>query len=92
SEFSPSLSVGYQLTESLNTYLSYDHGFRAPGYDKIYGYQNHDFVPITPFVIVPNMDLEAETSDSFELGSKFDNGQTQLYAAVFYQKFDNFID
>ncbi|PMO05898.1 ligand-gated channel [Vibrio splendidus] len=92
SEFSPSLSVSYQLTESLNTYLSYNHGFRAPGYDKIYGYQNHDFVPITPFVIVPNMDLEAETSDSFELGSKFDNGQTQLYAAVFYQKFDNFID
>ncbi|MCZ8498860.1 TonB-dependent receptor [Vibrio lentus] len=50
------------------------------------------FVPITPFVIVPNMDLEAETSDSFELGSKFDNGQTQLYAVVFLIKFDNFID
>lgn len=92
SEFSPSLSVGYQLTESLNTYLSYNHGYRAPGYDKIYGYQNHDFLPIAPFVIVPNMDLEAETSDSFELGSKYDNGKTQLYAAVFYQKFDNFID
>ncbi|MGF1709599.1 TonB-dependent hemoglobin/transferrin/lactoferrin family receptor [Vibrio kagoshimensis] len=91
SEFSPSLSVGYQLTDSLNTYVSYNHGFRAPSYDKIYGYQNHDFVPITPFEIIPNMDLEAETSDTFEIGSKYDNGRTQFYTAVFYQKFENFI-
>jgi len=92
SAVSPSLSVAYQLTDSLNTYLSYNRGFRAPSYDKIYGFQNHDFVPITPFEIIPNEDLEAETSDSFELGSKFDDGSTHLYAAAFYQKFKNFID
>ena len=91
-EFSPSLSVSYEITDSLNSYVSYNHGFRAPTYDKIYGYQNHDFVPITPFEIIPNEDLDKETSDSFELGSKFDNGQTKLYAAVFYQKFEDFID
>lgn len=49
-------------------------------------------MPITPFEIIPNEDLDKETSDSFELGSKFDNGQTKLYAAVFYQKFEDFID
>lgn len=37
------------------------------------------------------MDLEAETSDTFEIGSKYDNGRTQFYTAVFYQKFENFI-
>lgn len=92
SEWSPSASVSYQLTESLNTYVSYNHGYRAPAYDKVYGYTNHDFVPLNPFEIIPNMDLKAETSDAFEIGSKFDNGQTQLYTAVFYQKFKNFID
>ena len=90
-ELSPSLSIGYQITDSLNSYISYNHGFRAPTYDKIYGFQNHDFVPITPFQIIPNMDLEAETSDTFEIGSKYDNGRTQFYTAVFYQKFENFI-
>lgn len=92
SELSPSLSAAYQLTDNLNTYLSYSHGYRAPAYDKAYGYNNHDFIPLTPFLIIPNMDLEAETSDSLELGSKYDSGRTQLYGAIFYQKFENFID
>lgn len=38
------------------------------------------------------MDLEAETSDSIEHGIKYDSGKTQIYGAVFYQKFENFID
>ncbi|SHO19968.1 Hemin receptor [Moritella viscosa] len=92
SEFSPSLSLAYQFTDELTTYLSYNHGYRAPSYDKAYGYVSHDFIPLTPFVIIPNMDLEAETSDSFELGSKYDNGRTKIYGAIFYQKFQNFID
>ncbi len=92
SELSPSLSATYELTEYLNTYLSYNHGYRAPAYDKAYGYNNHDFIPLTPFLIIPNMDLEAETSDSIEHGVKYDSGRTQIYGAVFYQKFENFID
>lgn len=92
SELSPSLSATYQFTDNLNTYLSYNHGYRAPSYDKAYGYNNHDFVPLTPFLIIPNMDLEAETSDSIEHGIKYDSGRTQVYAAVFYQKFEKFID
>ncbi|WP_063660474.1 TonB-dependent hemoglobin/transferrin/lactoferrin family receptor [Aliivibrio fischeri] len=92
SELSPSVSATYQFTDTLNAYLSYNHGYRAPAYDKAYGYNNHDFVPLTPFLIIPNMDLEAETSDSIEHGIKYDSGKTQIYGAVFYQKFENFID
>lgn len=92
SELSPSLSFAYQWTDELNTYLSYNHGYRAPSYDKAYGYVSHTFIPLTPFIITPNMDLEAETSDSFELGSKYSNGRTQIYGAIFYQTFQNFID
>lgn len=92
SEISPSLSISREVFENNRVYLSYDHGYRAPEYDKAYGFVSHDFVPLTPFVIAPNMDLEAETSDSFEIGNKFDNGRAQLYVSAFYNKFQNFID
>ncbi|OAN10960.1 hypothetical protein A3K86_18425 [Photobacterium jeanii] len=92
SELSPSLSVAYQFTPAFNSYLSYSHGFRAPAYDKTYGYVPHLFNPLKPFVIIPNAKLKQETSDNFELGSKYDDGQLSLYAAVFYSKFDNFIE
>ncbi|WP_432454855.1 MULTISPECIES: TonB-dependent hemoglobin/transferrin/lactoferrin family receptor [unclassified Agarivorans] len=91
SELSPSFSLAYQFTPELNSYISYKHGYRAPEYDKTYGYISHEFVPITPFVVLPNFELKAETSDSFELGSKFDNGVLRVYAAVFYNQFENFI-
>ncbi|USD42881.1 TonB-dependent hemoglobin/transferrin/lactoferrin family receptor [Vibrio sp. SCSIO 43135] len=91
-ELSPSASIAYQFTPNFNSYLSYKHGYRAPEYDKVYGYANHDFVPITPFVVLPNYQLEAETSDSFELGAKYDDGSLRVYGAVFYNMFENFID
>lgn len=90
-ELSPSASLTYQFTNELNAYVSYKHGYRAPEYDKTYGYVSHEFVPITPFVILPNFNLEAETSDSFELGSKYDSGSLRIYTAIFYNKFENFI-
>ncbi|NMS64086.1 TonB-dependent receptor domain-containing protein, partial [Vibrio parahaemolyticus] len=65
SEVSPSLSVSREVFANNIAYVSYNHGYRAPEYDKAYGFVSHDFVPLTPFVIAPNMDLEAETSDSF---------------------------
>ena len=92
SEVSPSLSVSREMFANNIVYVSYNHGYRAPEYDKAYGFVNHDFVPLTPFVIAPNLDLEAETSDSFEIGNKFDNGRAYVYASVFYNKFENFID
>ena len=90
-ELSPSASLAYQFTPALNAYISYKHGYRAAEYAKTYGLVNHDFVPINPFVILPNFELEAETSDSFEIGSKYDDGTLRLYGAVFYNLFDNFI-
>ncbi|GAB6263378.1 TonB-dependent hemoglobin/transferrin/lactoferrin family receptor [Photobacterium sp. R1] len=91
SELSPSLSLAYQWTPDLNTYLSYTHGFLAPSYAKAYGFVPHLSSDLGNFVIRPNADLEAETSDNFELGSKYDDGRLVVYGAVFYSVFDNFI-
>lgn len=90
--WSPSLSIARQIAKSHQLYLSYNHGYRAPAYDKAYGFVSHEDIPFTPFVIIPNMDLKAETSQSFEVGHKFDNGTSRLYVALFYQQFDDFID
>lgn len=91
SELSPSLSLAYQWTPALNTYLSYSHGFLAPSYAKAYGFVPHLSSDLGNFVIRPNADLEAETSDNLELGAKYDDGQLAVYGAVFYSVFDNFI-
>jgi iron complex outermembrane receptor protein len=89
SEISPSFSIGYNFTDELKTYFSYNHGFNSPNYAKVYGYVPHDGVP--PFEIVPNYDLKAETSDNFEIGVKSRMGIYSVNAAVFYSSFDNFI-
>lgn len=91
SELSPSLSLAYQWTADLNAYLSYSHGFLAPSYAKAYGFVPHLSSDLGNFVIRPNADLEAETSDNLELGAKYDDGQFAVYGAVFYSVFDNFI-
>ncbi|WP_058119767.1 TonB-dependent hemoglobin/transferrin/lactoferrin family receptor [Photobacterium kishitanii] len=86
---SPSLSVAYNFNQDLKAYLSYNRGFNAPNYAKVYGYVPHDGIP--PFDILPNYNLEAETSDNFELGFKARQGIYTLNAAVFYSKYNNFI-
>lgn len=91
-ELSPSLSLAYQFTPELNSYVSYNHGYRAPSYDKIYGYNPHLFNAFDPFIIIPNMDLEAETSDKYEIGTKYHDQKWTLYTALHYSKFKNFID
>lgn len=91
-ELSPSFSATFKASKALNLYLSYNHGFRAPTYDKAFGYVLHDFVPLTPFVIVPNLELKAETSDAIELGSKYESGGFALHTSAFYQRFSDFID
>lgn len=92
SEVSPSASIAYQFTPAFNSYFSYKHGYRAPEYSKTYGLVNHDFVPGNAFIILPNFELEEETSDSFEIGTKYDDGTLRVYGAVFYNVFSNFID
>lgn len=43
-------------------------------YDKVYGVSDYSFVLLMLFIIKFNNKLCVEISDSFELGSKYDNG------------------
>lgn len=92
SEVSPSASLAYQFTPTFNSYISYKHGYRAPEYAKTYGLVDHSSIGAAGFILMPNFELQEETSDSFEIGAKYDDGKLRIYGAAFYNIFNNFID
>ena len=89
SSFSPNLALVYQPTSELSFYGRYSRGFRAPQYDEINsGFTNQIFGYRTE----PNPDLEAETSNSFELGMRGNFSKLNFSLAGFYNRYNDFID
>ncbi|MEL6129963.1 MAG: TonB-dependent receptor, partial [Cyanobacteria bacterium J06628_4] len=89
SSFSPNLALVYQPTSELSFYGRYSRGFRAPQYDEINsGFTNQIFGYRTE----PNPDLEAETSNSFEVGMRGNFSKFNFSLAGFYNRYNDFID
>lgn len=89
SSFSPKLALVYQPTPELSFYGRYARGFRAPQYDEINsGFTNQIFGYRTE----PNPDLEAETSNSFEVGMRGNFSRFNFSLAGFYNRYNDFID
>ncbi|ESA38593.1 hypothetical protein N836_32150 [Leptolyngbya sp. Heron Island J] len=89
SSFAPSLALVYQPSSELSFYGRYSRGFRAPQYDEINsGFTNQIFGYRTE----PNPDLEAETSNSFEVGMRGNFSKFNFSLAGFYNRYDDFID
>ena len=89
---SPSLAIGYQPSPNLFLYGRYSRGFRAPLYSEI----NSGFSNLSSgffrYRTISNPDLEAETSNSFELGLRAGGDRFNLGLTGFYNSFDNFIE
>jgi len=85
-----SFNVGglYQLDENTSLFAQYGQGFKVPAYDL--AYINHDN-SLYGYKIVPSDDLSPEKSDTFELGLRGTNGDFSYSAAIFYNKFDDFL-
>ncbi len=88
-ETTGTLKFAYQLTEDVNTYVSYSRGYKAGGYNldqEAVGNRdaNGNFVDQSRF--------DPELSDSYELGLKgeFLDYRLQLNTALFYTDFENF--
>ena len=89
SAFSPKLGIVYKATSELAFYGQYARGFRSPPYDDAnIGFTNFAF----GYTVLPNGDLEPETSDSFELGIRGAYPSLNFTLAGFYNDYDNFID
>ncbi len=89
SAFSPKLGIVYKATPELAIYGQYARGFRSPPYDDAnIGFTNFAF----EYTVLPNGDLEPETSDSFEVGIRGAYPSLNFTLAGFYNDYDNFID
>lgn len=86
-----SFKVGllFRVTDLVSVYGQFAQGFRAPPYDDInVGFTN----VLGGYTTLPNPDLEAETSDGYEAGIRFEGRYGRLSFAAFYNDYDNFIE
>ncbi|MBN6711178.1 TonB-dependent hemoglobin/transferrin/lactoferrin family receptor [Haemophilus haemoglobinophilus] len=82
-----SLASTIDPTDYLRLQLKYAKGFRVPTSDEVY------FTFLHPdFTIVPNLDLQKETSKTQELSFTLHNKFGFISTSVFRTKYDNFID
>ena len=88
---SSNLSFGlgsvYEINDQLSLFAQYAQGFKAP--DLYHLYYERDG---GNYLTMSNPDLEAEESDSFELGVRLNNTLGQLELSAFYNAYDNYIE
>lgn len=88
--WAPKLAVLASLTDSLNAYAQYNHGYRYPSAEELTATFTN---AIFGYKTIPNPNLQPETSDSFEVGLKGDLSPAfELRTSVFYNRYDDFID
>lgn len=89
---SPSLSLVYEATPGITLVGRYARGFRAPLYSEI----NSGFTNLSgaffKYRTISNPNLEAETSNTFELGVRGDFPQGRFGLTGFYSRYDDFIE
>ncbi|MEM9404943.1 MAG: TonB-dependent hemoglobin/transferrin/lactoferrin family receptor [Acidobacteriota bacterium] len=87
--FSPKLGAVVGLTDSLTLTAQYARGFRAPPYSAV----NTGFTNLAGgYQTLANPDLEAESSDNFELGLRGNFGRTSWSVNAFNNQYDEFIE
>jgi hemoglobin/transferrin/lactoferrin receptor protein len=88
-QFTPRMAALYRMNTVWSLYGQYSAGFRAPPFEDV---NIGLFIPLFGYRAIPNPDLKAETSDGFELGSRWISHYSQLSLALFYTDYDDFIE
>lgn len=89
SRFSPKLMASYDLTPDVQLFAQWSMAYRAPTVNELY----LSFPNIARgYAVVGNPDLEAETSNGFEVGANYDNADLTGRIALFHNKYKNFIE
>ncbi len=85
--FTGRLGAVYALNNETNIYGQVSQGFRAPSFKELfYAYEGGSYATL------PNPDLEAEESITYETGLRITNNYSQSSFGIFYSDYDNFID
>jgi outer membrane receptor for ferrienterochelin and colicins len=87
SEFSPRAYLLYHLNENWTIKGGYGHGFKSPTIKQ--SLQDYRFVG--PFTFVGNADVGPETSDNFEISSRYKTGKMRLAVTGFVNQVNDLI-
>ncbi|AIW16327.1 TonB-dependent hemoglobin/transferrin/lactoferrin family receptor [Vibrio tubiashii] len=83
------LGTTYSINNEHKVYAQVSQGFRAPDFQELYySFGN----PTHGYINIPNPDLKAEESVSYELGWRHNTDFSSTEVSVFYSDYDNFID
>jgi len=86
---SPSLHLEFEASDELTLFGSYVRGYRNPTAEELAGVFVH---PDNVSVSLPNPDLDAEDSHSFELGLRHENGAWSGIVSAYYNRYGNFLE
>ncbi|WP_062217754.1 TonB-dependent hemoglobin/transferrin/lactoferrin family receptor [Aureimonas sp. D3] len=86
--FSPKIGVEYDLVPALTAYAQYTRGFRAPTVGELYS----RYGAVGSYLRRGNADLEAETSDGFDVGLRAGDEALGARINLFTTRYQNFID
>ena len=87
SVFSPRISAAYRISDYLRLRGSYGEGFRAPSAFELYSGSPYTIRRI----LVPNPDLDPETSRTWEAGADIDYGIFSMGLTAFRNDIDDMI-
>jgi hemoglobin/transferrin/lactoferrin receptor protein len=86
---SPKMSALWEFSPQGSVFAQYAHGFRAAPYNDV----NIGFTNLAAgYTAIANPDLQAETSDGYELGVRRRLGDASFELATFYNDYDDFIE
>ncbi|UIJ72611.1 TonB-dependent hemoglobin/transferrin/lactoferrin family receptor [Aurantimonas sp. HBX-1] len=85
---SPKILVEYDLLPELTAYAQWSMGFRAPTVGELYS----RFGAVGTYLRAGNPELEAERSNGFDIGMKYETADYGAHVNVFRTEYENFID
>jgi len=89
SDISPKLGVIYSVMSSVDAYVQYSHGFRAPPYSDANVSLELPFFQVRA---VPNPDLKSESSDGYDIGLRWHGLRSTVRVSAFRTDYDDFIE
>ena len=82
------VGAAFNVSSALTVHAQYAGGFRAPPYSAV----NSGFTNLAGgYTSIPNTDLDAETSDNIEFGTRSATGPISVSVTGFLNFYDNFI-
>ena len=89
SDVSPKLGVIYSFGPSMDVYLQYSHGFRAPPYSDANVSLD---LPLFQYRAIPNPDLRSESSDGIDIGLRWHGIRSTAHLSAFRTDYVDFIE